>query len=134
MLPATKGFKERFGVCLWVEDHFVLPTFCVLHFRIFFFFWIFFIKNGSHNTIHTFKNYFVIVFFSFQFSAVFKRTDKVSQSTNAKLMWWWEEGGKFKAWLVDVFKHMFSIIKQHCTYFHVCFHPHVFSKKLKTIV
>ena len=27
----------------------------------------FFIKNGSHGTIHTFKNYFVTVFFSFQF-------------------------------------------------------------------
>ena len=26
----------------------------------------FFIKNGSHNTIHTFKNYFTTVFFSFQ--------------------------------------------------------------------
>ena len=34
----------------------------------------FFIKNGSHDTIHTFKNYFVIVFFSFQFSAVSKWT------------------------------------------------------------
>ena len=34
----------------------------------------FFIKNGSHDTIHTFKNYFVTVFFSFQFSAVSKRT------------------------------------------------------------
>ena len=27
----------------------------------------FFIKNRSYGTIHTFKNYFVIVFFSFQF-------------------------------------------------------------------
>ena len=27
----------------------------------------FFIKNGSHDTIYTFKNYFAIVFFSFQF-------------------------------------------------------------------
>ena len=34
----------------------------------------FFIKNGSHDTIYTFKNYFVTVFFSFQFSAVSKRT------------------------------------------------------------
>ena len=34
------------------------------------------IKNGSHSTIHTFKNYFATVFFSFnfQFSAVSKRT------------------------------------------------------------
>ena len=28
----------------------------------------FFIKNGSHDTINTFKNYFATVFFSFQFS------------------------------------------------------------------
>ena len=36
----------------------------------------FFIKNWSHGTIHTFKNYFTTVFFSFsfQFSAVSKRT------------------------------------------------------------
>ena len=27
----------------------------------------FFIKNGSHDTIHTFKNYFATVFFSFNF-------------------------------------------------------------------
>ena len=33
----------------------------------------FFIKNGFHGTIHIFKNYFVTVFFSFQFSAVSKR-------------------------------------------------------------
>ena len=31
------------------------------------FFSNFFIKNGSHDTIHTFKNYFATVFFSFQF-------------------------------------------------------------------
>ena len=34
----------------------------------------FFIKNGSHDTIHTFKNYFTIIFFSFQFSTVSKQT------------------------------------------------------------
>ena len=34
----------------------------------------FFIKNGSYGTIHTFKNYFATVFFSFQFSAISKRT------------------------------------------------------------
>ena len=36
----------------------------------------FFIKNGSHDTIQTFKNYFATVFFSFQFqfSALSKRT------------------------------------------------------------
>ena len=38
------------------------------------FFSHFFIKNGSHGTIHTFKNYFAMVFFSFQFSTVSKRT------------------------------------------------------------
>ena len=31
------------------------------------FFINFFIKNGSHGTIYTFKNYFATVFFSFQF-------------------------------------------------------------------
>ena len=31
------------------------------------FFSNFFIKNGSHGTIYTFKNYFATVFFSFQF-------------------------------------------------------------------
>ena len=34
----------------------------------------FFIKNMSHDTIYTFKNYFATVFFSFQFLAVSKRT------------------------------------------------------------
>ena len=36
----------------------------------------FFIKNESHDTIHTFKNYFTTVFliFSFQFLTIFKRT------------------------------------------------------------
>ena len=34
----------------------------------------FFIKNGSHCIIYTFKNYFVTVFFSFQFLTVSKRT------------------------------------------------------------
>ena len=40
------------------------------------FFSNFFIKNGSHDTIHIFKNYFATVFFSFQFqfSVVSKRT------------------------------------------------------------
>ena len=32
------------------------------------------IKNGSHDTIHTFKNYFTIVFFSFQILTVSKWT------------------------------------------------------------
>ena len=38
------------------------------------FFSNFFIKNGSYDTIHTFKNYFATIFFSFQFSSVSKRT------------------------------------------------------------
>ena len=41
----------------------------------------FFIKNESHNTIYTFKNYFATVFFSFRFSAVSKR------SLNREVMW-----------------------------------------------
>ena len=32
------------------------------------------ILNEFHGTIHIFKNYFVTVFFSFQFSTVSKRT------------------------------------------------------------
>ena len=32
----------------------------------------FFIKNGFHGTIYTFKNYFATIFFSFQFSALSK--------------------------------------------------------------
>ena len=39
-----------------------------------------------------------------------------------------------RACLVHVFKHMFSVFKQHYTYFHTFFHPHVFPKKLKTVV
>ena len=59
---------------------FALPkcTFCVCCFFFFFFllFSNFFIKNGSHGIIYTFKNYFAAVFFSFQFqfSTVSKRT------------------------------------------------------------
>ena len=33
--------------------------------------------------------------------------------------------------LVREFKHIFSVFKQHYTYFHIFFHPYVFSKKLK---
>ena len=32
--------------------------------------------------------------------------------------------------LVNVFKQQFSVFKQHFTYFHILFHPHVFSQKL----
>ena len=35
-----------------------------------FFFSKIFIKNGSHGTIHTFKNYFVIVFSVFSFTVI----------------------------------------------------------------
>ena len=38
------------------------------------FFSNFFIKNESHSTIYTFKIYFAVVFFNFQFSTVSKRT------------------------------------------------------------
>ena len=41
---------------------------------------------------------------------------------------------KLRGHLVHVFKHMFSVFKQHYTYFHTFFHPHVFPKKLKTVV
>ena len=42
----------------------------------------FFIKTGSHGTIHTFKNYFATVFFSFQFQfSIFNciQMDSISQ-------------------------------------------------------
>ena len=41
----------------------------------------FFIKNGSHSTIHIFENYFVTEFsvFSFQFWSIFKRILNVTQ-------------------------------------------------------
>ena len=35
--------------------------------------------------------------------------------------------------LVHMFKHMFLVFK-HYMYFYILFHPHVFLKKLKTIV
>ena len=56
----------------------------------------FFIKNRSHGTIHTFKNYFATVFFSFQFQFLvfsYIQTDPVSLSLNT-------------------FPHIFSITKQ----------------------
>ena len=50
----------------------------------------FFIKNGSHDTIHTFKNYFAQYFsvfsFSFQFSAISKRTLSVIYKSVLKLV------------------------------------------------
>ena len=38
------------------------------------------IKNGFHDTIYIFKNYFATVFFNFQFSAVSKQTLSVVNS------------------------------------------------------
>ena len=85
-------FKNRLSVCLYIPSASTFSVFCVS--AVFFFFsrtcWLFvreqcicalfmdpqitlfnnfFIKNGSHGTIHTFKNYFATVFsvFSFQF-------------------------------------------------------------------
>ena len=42
----------------------------------------FLIKNGSHGTTHTFKNYFATVFFSFQFLTVSKRTLSICWCNN----------------------------------------------------
>ena len=62
---------------IWLFNHFsatqVGPVYCLRNLQTLLFS-NFFIKNGSHNTIYTFKNYFTIVFsvFSFQFSTVFK--------------------------------------------------------------
>ena len=41
----------------------------------------FFIKNGSHDIIHTFKNYFATVFFSFQFSVFSFQFSAISKQT-----------------------------------------------------
>ena len=41
-------------------------------------------KNVSHGTIHTFKNYFGTVFFSFQFSAISKRTLSILKKKKEK--------------------------------------------------
>ena len=48
----------------------------------------FFIKNGSHNTIHIFKNYFATVFsnFQFQFSAISKQTLRLELVSNNLLL------------------------------------------------
>ena len=61
-----------YGVCIWALG---VSTMGLMHYSRdpqTFFFTKTFIKNGSHGTIHTFKNYFVTVFlvFSFQFSAI----------------------------------------------------------------
>ena len=45
-----------------------------------------FIKNTSHGTIHTFKNYFVAVFFSFQFLTVSRRTLSVTRKDIEELL------------------------------------------------
>ena len=42
-------------------------------------------------------------------------------------------GGQLRACLVHVFKHMFSVFKQHYTYFHTLFHLHVFSKNTNNV-
>ena len=39
----------------------------------------------------------------------------------------------FKARLVHLFKHMFSVFKQHYTYFHTFFNSHVFSKNTNNV-
>ena len=38
-----------------------------------------------------------------------------------------------RAYLVHVFKHVFSIFKQHYTYFYTHFHPHVFLKNTNNV-
>ena len=76
----TRNWRQRllFMYCAWtVAENFDFSTifsilvglvYCSLDSQILLFS-NFFIKNGSHSTIHLFKNYFVIVFsvFSFQF-------------------------------------------------------------------
>ena len=36
--------------------------------------------------------------------------------------------------LVYVFKHMFSVFKQYYMYFHILFHPHVFTKNTSNVI
>ena len=43
------------------------------------------------------------------------------------------KGNKIMACLVYVFKHTFSVFKQHYMYFHTFFHPHVFPKNTNNI-
>ena len=38
-----------------------------------------------------------------------------------------------KSRLVQEFKHMFSVFKQHYKYFHTLFHPHVVPKNINNI-
>ena len=40
----------------------------------------------------------------------------------------------FKSRLVYMFRHMFSVFKQHYTYFYTLFHSHVFSKIQTTLL
>ena len=37
---------------------------------------------------------------------------------------------KFRGRLVHVFKHMFSVFKQHFMHFHTSFHPHITPKNI----
>ena len=41
---------------------------------------------------------------------------------------------RLRGCLIRCFEQQFSVFKQHYTYFHTLFHPHVFLKKLKTVV
>ena len=71
------------------------------------FFSNFFIKNGSYGTIHTFKNFFVTVFFNFQFqfSALSKRILNFIESMSlfkhvvscTSLLW-----HKFRSWTLGL--------------------------------
>ena len=44
------------------------------------------------------------------------------------------KGNKIMTYLVHVFKHTFSVFKQHYIYFHTLFHPHVFSKNTNNVI
>ena len=95
--PNFKVIFARYYGAVWIP-RFALRFLGHAHFPFFFFFWLqldlltksvvnivlmhcsqipqitffinFFIKNRSHNTIHTFKNYFTIVFSVFNFSKI----------------------------------------------------------------
>ena len=71
-----KGTASRYAmyVSVWIHVYVCVSTFSLSLSFIFLVTVDFFIKNISHDTIHTFKNYFITVFlvFNFQFSVFSK--------------------------------------------------------------
>ena len=81
----------------------------------------FFIKNESHDTIHTFKNYFATVFFNFQFSVVSKWTLKIFNlemivGRIKSFTWPILVPFSFLAWVIflDLLSHLTELISKIC--------------------